>query len=732
MNDEPRKSESLRSYKAIASFLAAPAQVLRSYRRANLSADLVAGVTVAAVAVPQAIAYASIAELPPQTGLYAAAVASIVGALWGSSRFLSTGPTNATSLLVLSLLLPLSAPGSPTYLLGAGLLAVLAGLVRLILASLRFGALVTLASRSVLVGFTAGAGLLIAANQLRHLLRLDTPSTSELFPALEATVTHIGETHLPSLILGLGTLAMMVVIPLVSRRVPAAFLAIAVATLIVWLLGGEDLGILIVGHVPRSLPPPTWVTGEGLPDLTMIRSLVIGATAVAALGLVESSAASQTLARKAGHRLDHNQEFFGQGLANLVTGLLSGYPCSGSLTRSALAYQSGARTQIAGVVTGLVVLLALLLLAPLAGLIPRAALAGVLLYVAYSMVDRSGILRVFRTLPTESVIMVATFGATLTLPLEFAILTGVVLSLAFFIVRSSLPRVYASVPDSSYRHFIHDESAPACPQLGIMTIRGPLFFGAVYHVEEELRHNLEKHPGQSMLLLRMHGVDICDLSGIEMLEATVNTYRNLGGDVYMIRVREPVLEVMRSSGFLQVLGEDHILQQEAAIGHLFERAIDPIICTYECELRVFAECQGVEKHRYEGTIPPTPLHWSRHQENLIDHEEFREIMARRDALVLDVREPDEYAKGHLPGSRLIPLRLLPKHLASLPRDRPILLVTRSGRRAVRAQPMLQDAGISEAYGLRGGILAWKAAALPLEYGPLDPEIHTAAPDEDGE
>ena len=710
----------------LSAFFLAPLTLFRTYRRSSLSPDLVAGLTVAAIAIPQAIAYASIANLPPDTGLYTAGVAAIVGSLWGSSRYLSTGPTNATSLLVLSLLLPVAAPDTPEFLLAAGVIAVLAGTVRLVLAFLRFGALVTLASRSVLVGFAAGAAVLIAVGQLRPLLHLDIEVTPDLYRNVIALTESIGLAHLPSLALGAATVVLIVVITWLSPRAPATLLAIVGASVVVWLLGAEANSFAIVGHVPRSLPPFTWQTGGGLPDFEMIRALVLGSTAVAALGLVESSASAQTLARRAGQRLDQNQEFFGQGLANVVTGLLSGYACSGSLTRSSLAYHAGAKTRLSGAISGVVVLIAMLLFAPLAGQIPKAALAGVIFVVAYEMVDRAAIARVFKTSKTEAAITAATFIATLTLPLEFAILTGVVLSLAFFIVRSSLPRVYATVPDESYRHCVEVGDQPSCPQLGVVTIRGPLFFGATYHIEEELRHHHEQYPGQSLLAIRMEGVDICDLSGVEALEATLKTYRKLGGDLFLIKVRKPVLAVLQSSGFIDTLGGDHILDEETAVEHLFEEVLDPIICVYECEHRVFAECQGVDKHLYENTIPPFAHAFHRHHEQLIDLEQFTEHLERDNALVLDVREPDEYARCHIPGSRLLPLRLLSSEASSLGYDRPILLISRSGRRSLRAQPMLHDLGFADVHGLAGGILAWRAAELPLVVGDEE-EPGTALP-----
>jgi len=694
-------------------FFLRPLTILRGYQRADFPADLVAGLTVAAVAIPQAIAYASIAELPAHYGLYTAAVAAVIGSLWGCSRHLATGPVNATSLLVLPVLLAVAAPGTPLFWLAASTVALIVGVLDLTLAFLRFGALVTLASRSVLIGFTAGAAVHIAVGQVRHILGIDVPAMPELYRTASAIVGGVGATNIISLVLGLVTLGGVVFLKRLGHRVPAALLGIILAALVVRLFGLVDHDVRIVGAIPRSLPPPTWVATGLTPDLQLIRGLIVGSLAVAALGLIEAVAASQTLARHSGDRLDSNQEFFGQGLANIASGLLSGYPCSGSFTRSALAQQSGARTQITGVVTGLTILISMLIFAPWARYIPRAAIAGVLMVVAWGMVDRKGIVRVLRTSRSETAIMVCTFAATLVLPLDFAVLSGVVFSLAFFVIRSSLPRVFQVVPDSTFRHLVHDPSRPVCPQMGIMNIRGPLFFGAVYHLEEELRLNLQNHPGQNFLVLRMHGVDICDLSGIEVLESAVKMHRQLGGDVFLIRPREPVLDVMKNSGFLDdTLGPDHILEQEGAIEYLFDEVLDPSVCIYECPYRVFAECQALDKHHYEGIVPHVPRH-DVIAKHVVSPERFQELASDPSALVIDIREPDEYRRGHIPGAGLLPLRMLPEKGKDLPRDRTILLACRSGRRSSRALTMLEELGFTEMYGMRGGILAWRAEGLPV-------------------
>ena len=693
-------------------YLLRPLEILRGYRRRDLPADLGAGLTVAAVAIPQAIAYASIAELPAETGLYTAVVAAIVGSLWGSSRHLATGPVNATSLLVLPVLMAAAAPGSPQFLMAASLVAVLAGLFRIAAAFLRVGALVTLVSRPVLVGFTAGAAVHIAVGQTRHLLGLKVPATPELYRTVAALVGAIEQTHWLTAGVGLATLVVLLALRRLGPRTPASLAVIVAAAAGVGLLGLDTAGVAVVGHIPRSLPPLRWPADGWLPDLEVLRAVATGSLAVAALGLVEAVAAAQNLARKTGDRLDSNQEFFGQGLANVASGLFSGYPCSGSFTRSALCLQTGGRTQIAGVVTGLAILGGVLLLGPFAASIPKAAISAVLYVVAWSMVDRAGIRLLLRSSRSEALVMGATFCATLLLPLDAAVLSGIALALAVFVIRSSLPRVYAVVPDAEFSHFVEATDRPVCPQLGVMTIHGPLFFGAVYHVEEELRHNHERHPGQQYLVLRMHGVNICDMSGVGMLEATVRSYRELGGDIYLIRPRKPVMDLLESSGFLSdTLGRGNVLERETGLVHLVEDVLDPSVCVYECEQRVFAECRCLDQHRYAADLPPSGH--SHGHSLLVGPETFFDLARLPDARVLDVREPAEHRRGHIAGSEVIPLRLLAERAAGLPKDIPLLVCCRSDRRSSRGLHTLEGLGFSKLYGLKGGLLAWRAAGLPL-------------------
>jgi SulP family sulfate permease len=278
-----------------------------------------------------------------------------------------------------------------------------------------------------------------------------------------------------------------------------------------------------------------------------------------------------------------------------------------------------------------------------------------------------------------------------------------------------MPTVQAVVPDETFRHFVERADAPACPQLAVMNIRGTLFFGAVSHVEDVLLQNLSEHPGQNLLLLRMHGVDRCDLSAIEALEGIVKLYRERGGDVFMVQLRPPVREIMRHSGFEELLGTDHILAQEQAIDDLFEHHLDPAVCCYECEHRVFAECQALVKHPYDHRLPSFAA-TSPHPEQMLSVPEMEAEIARAgpEDFFFDLREPEEHRAGHIHGARSLPLREVIEKAHELPRDRKVLLCCRSGRRGSRAVHWFNDLGFEYVRMLKGGILSWKAFGRPLE------------------
>ncbi len=697
----------LASLRASSSVLLRPIEILRTYRRSDIAADLVAGATVGIVLLPQGLAFALLAGLPPEMGLYSAIVASIVAALWGSSNHLQTGPTNTASALTLSVLLPIAVPGSPAFIAAAGLVAIIAGIMRLAMGLARLGVLVNFVSDAVIVGFTAGAGGLIIASQMSTLIGVTSTPTQDLFSLLTALIPQLPATHITSLALGLITLALLIVLRRVPSRYPLSLVGIIAAGTGAWVLGLEAQGLKVIGAIPSNLPP---LTIPELLNLGLVGQLSTGALAIAAIGLVEATAIARALSSNSGQRLDSNQEFVGQGLANIAAGVFSGYPCSASFNRSALSFRAGAHTPIASVFAGGFVLLASLLLAPAVAHLPRVVVAAELILAAYGMIDRKRMARIWRGARGDAAIMIVTFLATLLLPLQFAVLIGILMSLGYYIMQTSAPKVLSVLPDPGFRHWIHQPERPNCPQLAVVDVLGDLYFGAVGHVEDAILRMMAVNPQQRFLLLRMHSVQRLDISGIHVLENILRAYRARGGDVFFVRVREPVLELMQSTGFYELLGADRILAEDAAIGHLFYKVIDPAVCIYECEIRAFRECQNLPKRDLPGTIPLRLVESARLNE-ITPRELWRQIHTALPPLVIDVREPREFRQGHIPGAQLIPLAHFLTEAPDIPRDQQLVLVCRSGRRSARAGSLLAAQGYTNLAIVQGGMLSWQADNL---------------------
>lgn len=685
--------------------LGRPADVLRSVRREHLRPDLVAALTVTMVVLPQTMAYAILGGLPPEVGLYSAAIASIVGALWGSSIQLQTGPSNTVALLTLAAITPIAAIGTPAYLAAAGLLALLGGVLRLVMGLARLGLLVRFVSDAVIVGFTAGAGVLIAVNQLRDLLGLAIPSTAELADTIQAIALNLDQIRPVSLAVGLLAIALIVGLKRINRHIPGPLVAIIAAAAAVALL---RLDVKMVDSLPRGFPP---FSIPPLTDLRLIGQLSTTALSVAAIGLVEAISNARAIAGQTGQRLDSNQEFVGQGMANIACGFFTGCPVTGSFGRSNLNLQAGAQSPMANVFIGLMVVGALLFLGPAAALLPKAALAGVVMVTAYTLIDRREISRIWRGGGADRLTLVITLVATLTLPLQFAIMAGILMSLGGYLLQTSTPRVRTVLPTKDFRHFEHQPDLPPCPQLSVTEILGDLYFGAVQYVEEQVHRNLASHPGQRFLLLRMSNVNNCDISGIHALESIVRAYREQGGQVFLSRVRAPVRQAMRLSGFLDNLGRDHVLAEDVAISQLYHHVLDPAICIYECPLRVFRECQNLPKQLHTEFAPLRLGPLAAPAPTIEPAALWQALRSEMPPLAIDVREPREFSQGRVPGSQLIPLPNLLADPDLAPRDRAVVLICRGGRRSARAAAALLAAGHPNVASMAGGMVAWETANL---------------------
>ncbi|MFT5273756.1 MAG: SulP family sulfate permease, partial [Saprospiraceae bacterium] len=389
---------------------------LRSYNIETLKADFLAGMTGAVIVLPQGVAFATIAGLPPVYGLYTAMVTPIIAALFGSSLHLVSGPTTAISIVVFSLISVHAEPGSAQFVSLAITLTFLVGIYQLAFGLARMGTLVNFVSHTVVIAFTAGAAILIFTSQIKYVLDIYIPKGESFLHTWRDLWLGLTDTNLAALAVGIITLVIAVVMKKVWRQSPNLLVALIVGSLVAMFMGGADSGIKMVEEIPAQLPPLS------TPDLSFatLKMLAPAAFAVALLGLIEAVSISRSIASKTNQRIQPSQEFVGQGLSNIVGSFFSSYAGSGSFTRSGVNYAAGAQTPMSAIFAALLLMLIVLLVAPLATYIPIPAMAGVILVVAYNLIDRGQIKHVIRSSRNETAILLVTFLSTLFLDLEFA------------------------------------------------------------------------------------------------------------------------------------------------------------------------------------------------------------------------------------------------------------------------------------------------------------------------
>lgn len=566
--------------------------------RKTLKVDLLAGLIGAVVALPQGVAFATLAGMPPQYGLYTGMVPAVIAAFFGSSWLLVSGPTTAASLVLFSSLSLYAAPGTVEYVQLALAVTLMVGLIQLSLGLVRFGSLVNFISHSVIVGFTAGAAILIIASQAKHFLGLSYPPAPGHFQDIfQSLFLHIDKFNPYTVAVGCITIAAGIVVKVYKPSWPYMIISMIFGSLatvaITAVIGRETAGIAVVGAIPPTLPPLS------LPEmsLTNIKILVPTSLAMALFALTEAVSIARALADKADQEFDANQEFVGQGLSNIIGSFFSSYVATGSFNRSGMNYEAGAKTPLAAVFAGLLLIPVVLFLAPLTAYLPKAALAAILFLVAWRLIDPQHIIKIIRTSPTESIIMGTTFLATLFLELQFAILLGIMISIAVYLNRTSHPHLRTRVPNPRVpsRSFTTDGALSECPQLKIIRIDGSLYFGAVNHVRSGLHELLEATPGQKNLLIVGSGINFIDMAGAELLTHLAQERRAIGGALYFYDMKEDICSHFKFLDYMLEIGLDNIfVSKNEAIAEIFTH-LDFSICQ-SCKARIFLECK---------TIPPT-------------------------------------------------------------------------------------------------------------------------------
>ncbi|MFN9152795.1 MAG: SulP family inorganic anion transporter [bacterium] len=564
--------------------------------RQSARADLLAGLTGAVIVLPQCVAFATLAGMPVEYGLYCAMVPAVIAALFGSSWHLVSGPTNAISIVLFASLAPLAEPGSARYVELALTVTLLVGAMQLAMGLARLGTLVNFISHTVIVGFMAAAAVVIIDAQLKTFFGIDIPRGAGFFETWGALLLRVDGIDLQVTLVSLVTLGCAIALRHYVPRWPYMIIAMAIgalAALAIDAASGGRSGITTVGALPASLPPLS------LPDLSTaaIRETGAIALAITILALTEAVSIARSIAVRSGQRIDSTQEFTGQGLSNIAGAFFSSYPSSGSFNRSGVNYDAGARSPLAAASSALFLLAILFAVAPLAAYLPHAAMAAVLMVVAWGLIDFKGIRQILQASRTESAVLVLTFLSGVLISLEFCILAGVMLSLMLYLNRTSKPALVQLVPasdaDGTRRFVPVSASAPppaGCPRLLVLRIDGSLFYGAVEHVRDRLLELTGAAGQPHNLLLLGDGINLMDIAGAHMIEVEAHRLAAAGGGLYLAALKPTVREMLERSGALAALGAGHVFERKGdAIAAILARR-NTATCA-ACTGCAFDECR---------------------------------------------------------------------------------------------------------------------------------------------
>jgi len=532
---------------------------LPGYKKAWLPGDLAAGLTVGILLIPQGMAYAMIAGLPPVFGLYAALVPQLVYALTGTSRQLAVGPVAMDSLLVASGLGALALTGIEEYIAMAVFLALFMGVLQLAFGLLRMGFLVNFLSRPVISGFTSAAAIIIGLSQLKHLLGVEIPGSNRIQQLVSHAAAALPDSHLPTLGLGLTGIALIVGMKKWVPRMPGSLAGVVAGTLAVFLLGWDQAGVKIVGAVPAGLPE------FGLPELDMERvsQLFPIALTLALIAYMEAISVGKAVEEKHGkNRIDANQELRALGLSNILGSFFQSYPTTGGFSRTAVNDQNGAQTPLASVFSALVVGATLLFLTPLFHYLPNAILAAVIMVAVFGLIDLKYPRELWKNRKDEFILLLATFALTLGLGIVEGILLGVLFSLLLLVYRISKPHIaiLGRIRGTDYFKNINrfSEDIEEFPEFLILRFDGQLFFGNKDYFRKELvKHTRQKGPDLKFVILNAEAISYIDSSAVYMLRALIRDLRRDGIRLLLAGAIGPTRDILFSSGLAEEIGREN-------------------------------------------------------------------------------------------------------------------------------------------------------------------------------
>lgn len=529
---------------------------LPNYKRRYLGGDVAAGLTVGIMLIPQSMAYAMVAGLPPVYGLYAALMPQAVYALMGTSPQLNVGPVAMDSLLVAAGLGALSLSGVDEYIAMALLLAFFVGCIQIALGLLKMGFLVNFLSKPVISGFTSAAALIIGSSQLSHLLGVDISRSSKIQHILTGVATEIGETNLFALAIGLSAILLILIMRKISRKIPAALIMVILSILAVYVLKLHTKGVTIVAEIPSGLP------AFELPkfDYVTLKNLFPIALTLALVAFMEATSVAKTMENKHGNEVRANQELIALGTSNLIGALFKSYPATGSFTRTAINDLSGAKTGLANLISTIVITLTLLFLTPLFYYLPNTVLAAIILVAVFGLVDIRYPKELYKTQKDEFVLLVVSFLLTLFVGITEGILFGTLFALLLMVYRTSKPHIaiLGRINGTDYFRNIKrfKEEIEENPDILIIRFDAQLYFGNKDYFKTEVLHAIHaQNRTPKTLILKSDPINYIDSSAVFMLENLIAELQKLGVSVLFSEVIGPTRDIIKKSKLLDIIGQ---------------------------------------------------------------------------------------------------------------------------------------------------------------------------------
>ena len=532
---------------------------LPSYKKEFFKGDLTAGLTVGVMLIPQGMAYAMLAGLPPIYGLYASIIPLVLYAIFGTSRQLAVGPVAMVSLLVAAGVGAIAAQGTEQYIALAIMLALMVGVIQLLMGVFRLGFLVNFLSHPVISGFTSAAALIIGFSQLKHLLGFNIPRSNHIHEIIGNAIADISQVNLPTLIIGVVAIALIVIVKKVKIPVPGPLLAVVFGVLAVWGLGLFENGVKIVGEVPKGLP------GFGIPNLNLenIQALIPIALTISFIGFMESIAVAKAVQKKhKNYKVEANQELIGLGVANIGGAFFQAFPTTGGFSRTAVNDQNGAKTGLASIISAGLIVLTLLFLTPLFYFLPKAILASVIMVAVFGLIDVKEAKYLWKSDRSDFWMLLATFVGTLALGIEEGILIGVVLSLGMLIYRTTTPHmaILGKIPGKpDYRNIQRFNDLEISDEVLVMRFDARLYFANVNFFKDAIEKEVtKKGKALKLVVLDADSINHIDSSGLHALKDMIDNCKSQNIEFYLAGLKGPVRDILYRSDLISEIGEDKV------------------------------------------------------------------------------------------------------------------------------------------------------------------------------